>query len=417
MSIIVEVEGTAIPDGIISLIQNLPRPGELVERSETIVLHFPDKFIYRTGLVLLSTWRKTLPPSIEVRVDDSDCHPAAQRLIENSGFKDLIESNLEASRNSGYQSTNVAIQPLVRGYSTEQTVAQICGILDSASGGLNISAFRVLLSELCENVFAHSEFELPGYISADLHGGYCEIVIADSGIGIYKSYLEGTNEEAKRQILGGSSSIELALNGLSSSKPTPPPGMLRSHYGYGLFIVRRLIEENEGRLTVISGSECISIERYSKMRPTIAPPWNGTFVGMLLNLNKPLPLEAVYEEGVEMMVSPISSSTSSAARVTPAPPVVEGVEFALSNYGSQLLTREVGVTIRADMATILASGRKINLSLEGVEDLTPSVADECFGKLAESMGEESFRDRVSLVGGHPLLQRLVEFVIRTRLGK
>ena len=81
------------------------------------------------------------------------------------------------------------------------------------------------------------------------------------------------------------------------------------------------------------------------------------------------------------------------------------------------MTREVGITIRADIATILSSGTKVKVILDGIDDLTPSVADECFGKLAESMGEERFRQYIVLAGGQPLVQRLIGFVIKNRLSK
>jgi len=37
---------------------------------------------------------------------------------------------------------------------------------------------------------------------------------------------------------------------------------------------------------------------------------------------------------------------------------------------------------------LLASGSAVRFGLYVIDDLTPAVADECFGKLAEAMGEE-----------------------------
>ena len=47
-----------------------------------------------------------------------------------------------------------------------------------------------LLSELCENFYAHSGFVTPEFISAGFQGERCEIAIAHSGMGIYQSYME-----------------------------------------------------------------------------------------------------------------------------------------------------------------------------------------------------------------------------------
>ncbi len=67
-------------------------------------------------------------------------------------------------------------------------------------------------------------------------------------IGILNSYLEGTNEDVKSRIANGASAIELAIDGMVSSKPTPVPGTWIHHFGYGLFIVRRLIEFRERKV-------------------------------------------------------------------------------------------------------------------------------------------------------------------------
>ena len=77
-------------------------------------------------------------------------------------------------------------------------------------------------------------FETPGYIAAYLHYDKCEIAVTDSGIGILNSYIEGSNDEAKTRISHGASAIELAVDGLVSSKPARLPGSLNTHYGYGL---------------------------------------------------------------------------------------------------------------------------------------------------------------------------------------
>lgn len=406
----IDVRDTSIPFGIVGIVEQLPDPSAWPEISE-IRLVFSDRYVFRTGLVLLATWRKTLPGHINVLIDDSRCQPAAQRLMTNSGFRELVEENPEAP--SAYSSNRVPIQPLIRGYSADKTISDIQQTFERSVGSVDAPAFRVLLSELCENTFAHSDFQSPGYIVAGIHTSsyrdVCEVAIADPGIGIAKSYLEGTNEEAKIRIAKGASAIELALDGLTSSKPTPLPGSHRSGHGLGLFIVRRLLEENEGKLTIISGFESVTVDRRAKNRQLLQKPWLGTFVGLTINLDNALPLDLVYEEGEQAIVP--SKKTGRAPTIE-----TEVREFALASYGNQLLTRDVGVVIRADIGTALLAGANVRILLDGVEDLTPSVADESFGKLAETMGEESFRTRISLVGGQPLLLRLIEFVIRQRLG-
>lgn len=77
------------------------------------------------------------------------------------------------------------------GWTTEATVNEVCRIFDEyASQVKDTKPFRVLLSELCENVLAHSQLTTPGYICARVleEIGKCEIAIADTGIGMDSAF-------------------------------------------------------------------------------------------------------------------------------------------------------------------------------------------------------------------------------------
>ncbi len=433
MDITVEIVDTSIPDGTADIVERLPPVGSITPDGRVILL-FRDQHVYRTGMVLLATWRKTLPEGIEVIIDDSELREGTRRLFSNSGFRDIIERNHEQPDHTGLVHGRVPLQAVVRGYSTEQVISQICNVVENYASQLgDIKPFRTILSELCENTYAHSEFEIPGYICAHLYtqNDRFEIALADSGIGIRNSYLEGTSQEHKRRIASGACAIDLAMDGLTSSKPTTGPGTTTSHFGYGLFIVRRLIEENQGRLCIISGNECVTIERFQRRRRELGREWPGTFVGILINVGGSLPLESIYEEGILRVVprhlvetneeirQPIASSPSEppapAEPASPIPQPEDILEVALSRYGTQLLTRELGTAIRADVATALATGRRVKVVLQDIEDITPSVADECFGKLAEAMGRERFEKKIVLAGGSPLMSRLIQLVVANRV--
>lgn len=428
MELRVKINETGIPDGVVDMIQELPPAEQLTTEDTDIVLDFEPRFVYRTGLVLLSTWRKSLPKDVNVRIDDTQVQESTRRLFTNSGFRDIIESEADRPRVMSHSHGKVPLQPVVRGYSTESAIGEICNILGDYAGMLHDpGAFKIMLSELCENTFAHSEFEAPGYICAnfDEHSRKCEIAIADSGIGIKASYLEGTNTEAISRIKSGTCPIDIALDGWSSSKPIPGPGNYQAHYGLGLFIVRRLIEENRGRLVVISDSDCLVIERFQKRTLNLTRGWRGTFVGMVIDMLNPLPLESIYEEAESAVIPTAGGNFPPSEETRQAETQAEGDrlknatqpfrEICLAQYGSQLLTREVGVAIRADLGTALASGSKVKVVLDDIDDITPSVADECFGKLAESMGKSEFEARIILAGGQRLVSRLIEFVVSRRL--
>jgi len=236
-----------------------------------------------------------------------------------------------------------------------------------------------------------------------------EITIADSGIGIAESYRSGEDDDLRSRVERGASAIDLALEGLNSSK--------KLHKGFGFFIVKRLIEEARGTLQIISGKEEMLVSRGFELRRSVLErPHKGTFISMILDLANPLHLEEIWEEATAReipdyvrqandvgMRNHAESETKSPEkkrffRASEAESTAKQNEVLvdLSEYGSLLLTRDIGSTIRYDLAMKLASGAILIIDMGGVIDITPSVADECFGKLAESLAEQNieFRTRV-----------------------
>ena len=312
-----------------------------------------------------------------------------------------------------------------------------------------MNPFRVMISELCENILVHSESISPGYVSARVmptkQGKIAEIAIADTGVGIYGSYINGTNEEAKIRIQKGANPLEIAIDGLNSSKPIIVPGTLRSHRGFGLLIVRNLVKENRGQMLIASGSDSLHLDRYRNPphSQNIEKSPAGTFICLVLDLSNPLPLEEIYENVTQFYVGPdrnVSSSRQSDAtkpeQSAESEPHGDGLPISASgtksrgrsssvieipikkielrHYGTELLTRDAGTAIRADIASVLASGRNVEVSLDDVTDITPSVADEAFAKLSEIMGYSLFERRVRIAGGTQLARRLIGFVLQTR---
>jgi hypothetical protein len=407
-----------MPDGVIQIVDQLPHPSQLAPNEE-VIFRFSGTFLYLTGLVLLAAWRKSLPGSVVVSIDDASSRPEAQRFLTNTGFREVIETRTYHPSVPS-RIGKVPIQALLKGREKEATVNEIVKIFDDYAGQVTDTApFRVLLSELCENALSHSELTTPAYICARVLEGInkCEIAITDTGICIEQSFQRGTNEGALKKIALGESALGIALEGLSSSKPQTAPGIFRTYYGFGLYIARRLVEENHGRLCFMSGNEMITVERFARKSRRLANPWQGTFVGTVIDLDYPLPLENVYAEAAGMVVPALKTKYGQPLAPLPvtAPPKPEStVPLALSNYGTQLLTRELGTAIRADLASHLAAGRTVLVRLDGIEDITPSCVDDAFGKLSEMMGSEAFASRVKFEGGQPVVKTLIQFVLKTR---
>jgi len=341
----------------------------------------------------------------------------------------------------------VPLRPITNQFTKEATINEVVSIFDEYAGHVADTApFRTMISELCENVLAHSEITSPGYVCARVleNAMKVEIAIADTGVGIRQSFMTGTNATAVERIKKGASALEIAVEGLNSSKPLPPSGSFRSYYGFGLLVTRRLVEENRGQMFILSGEESLRLDRYQRSLKPVGNPWNGTFVAVVLDLTYPLPLARIYEETAEQKIGTQSHATASQVHVPPPPPTAavpatiipsgtvavakpseqvkeplssSPIRIELRHYGTELLTRDAGTAIRADLAGYLAAGYQVEVHLEGLSDITPSVADEAFAKLAEIMGHPLFDERVTFVGGSQLAQRLIGFVLKTRRAK
>jgi hypothetical protein len=425
---LVTFDTTDNPEGLLHLVRALP--AQFTEQEYEII--FPASYLYSCPFPIIAAWAKRAPHGTRIKLNLDACQESARRLVQNVGLLDIVELDLESPRLIMRGEANVPLQPVVVGRSTEQVLDRVYHMIDDwASPEQDTSAFRTVLSELAENILVHSEASTPGYVHAKIHrfagGQKCEITFADSGIGIRNSYLEGTNEEIKQRIQTGASALKIAVDGLSSSKPREVSPGGRSHFGFGLYTVKRLIELNRGRMTIISGSEFITLDRYREHLGEVENPWPGTIVALIIDLNNPLALADVYEEQVERIVPRFNSGSFStrpkaisdaqpSVRVpAETPREVEKKQLIVRDFATELLARETGLIIRAEIATLLVDGAIVEVDLDGVEDITPSVADECFGKLAVRLGESKFRSRIILRGGTPLLHRLIDFVVATRL--
>jgi hypothetical protein len=77
-------------------------------------------------------------------------------------------------------------------------------------------------------------------------------------------------------------------------------------------------------------------------------------------------------------------------------------------------TRDFGIEIRTMVHEALKDGPLVIVDLAGVEDMTPSFADECFGKLSEAAGEDITRSKVQIMNGDTFAS-LIAGVVRVRL--
>ena len=77
-------------------------------------------------------------------------------------------------------------------------------------------------------------------------------------------------------------------------------------------------------------------------------------------------------------------------------------------------SRDFGILIRKQIEHALGEGEQVVLDLAGVEDMTPSFADECLGRLSEERREDVTEHTVRVVSGEKF-RPLISAVIRIRL--
>jgi hypothetical protein len=80
-------------------------------------------------------------------------------------------------------------------------------------------------------------------------------------------------------------------------------------------------------------------------------------------------------------------------------------------------SRGQGESARKWLRGLVDVHSSIELDLSKVEVMTPSFADECFGKLLKELGEKEFRNKIRLLGASESVRLIVNYVLRLRLSE
>ena len=94
--------------------------------------------------------------------------------------------------------------------------------------------------------------------------------------------------------------------------------------------------------------------------------------------------------------------------------------FLLTDHESDFVTRNMGQSMRARLLAFEASappGEELTIDVSGIEALTPSFADEFFGRTVLAMGLDHFRKRFRIVGVTEEIKVLISKVIKIRLAQ
>ena len=78
-----------------------------------------------------------------------------------------------------------------------------------------------------------------------------------------------------------------------------------------------------------------------------------------------------------------------------------------NKIGTSLGTRDLGAKIRVSIENEIEKNDKVFLDFKDVEVITNSFANECFGKLRQSISNETFRNKVAFINTNDFIQRVI----------
>lgn len=91
------------------------------------------------------------------------------------------------------------------------------------------------------------------------------------------------------------------------------------------------------------------------------------------------------------------------------------MDINFSQLGTHLGTRFLGETMRKDIELALREKEFVTFDFSGVEFISHSFADECFGKLLLSMKIEELKRKTTFKDANTLVKRTIAFALKERL--
>lgn len=266
-----------------------------------------------------------------------------------------------------------------------------------------LNGFSYCFYEVLDNVITHSGME-EGKVAMQFDADKAElrVLIADDGMGIAASLAQCEKYSSLRT---DECLLKCIEDGVSDGKGR----------GFGLFSAACMVKESKGRLDIISGGWKMS---YRDGVASVEPfrPWQGTVVAFIIPTNVAIdPSKAVdgrtdcvseYEEAFipeEISALWISSAHNS--------------ELQFRQFGIHLGTRHLGAGARMLLLEKIKTSAPVLCNLSGVEVMSNSFADECFGKLLEQYGLEALRGLITFSSSDALVARSIVTALNRRLLK
>lgn len=260
------------------------------------------------------------------------------------------------------------------------------------------------LNEVIDNVIQHAGTE-HGFVMGQIHKSskHIAFTIFDSGIGIFNS-LKDTAHNPRHPV----DALTLALQeGVTRDK--------KIGQGNGMFGLKRIIENNQGRLTLTSNSASLFIEgnqtqTFTKI-PTISRERGCTIVDFQIDYNSEISLGDALKfngksyEPVNIKIEQLENSSGE-------------IHFKLVDQASGFGTRQAGERIRHKILNIHRQcDQIIIIDFAGIDLISSSFADELLGKLVIEFGFFGFNNLIKLKNMNSLIQNIVQRSVSQRMAE
>ncbi len=384
------------------------RAAQLLQTARThtdreLILNLSDvRRVYPNGVVLFAATLDFLRSTTSQRITVRLPHDSRLKTIESPLTIDKFDPDSDDTLTHSVwrYDTEAEAQKLANMYMDALTHQVQCeeGVIDSINW---------CLYEVMDNVFAHSKAG-SGYVMMQLHKDErrCVIAVADTGIGIQRSLVE-TLAAPREVLLDPAASIDFSLEQGATSKGG-------AHQGNGLYGLRRAVEINGGRLSIVSGFghwqyRSGAVEKKND-RSRELPDINNhqsTLIDWQLDCSRKVRIDEAL--GVSRDMNDFLESIEDD----------EGVHrISVSEIEESLGSRKLGADIRTRLENYLRAGAQfVVLDFKGVGVVSSSFADEVLAKLADTMGELEFRRRVFVDNASITNRGLIERAISLRLSE
>jgi len=265
-------------------------------------------------------------------------------------------------------------------------------------------ALEWCLNEVMDNVIQHSKSEA-GFVMGQIHKSnkHIAFTVFDSGIGIFNS-LKNTIHNPRHPV----DALTLALQEGVTRDP-------KIGQGNGMYGLRRIIENNQGRLTLTSNSASFFLKGNKattfKKIPTISRERGCTIVDFQIDyarevsLGEALKFNGKSYEPINIKIEKLENDSGE-------------ILFKLKDEASGFGTRQSGERIRNKILNIhQQSDKVIIIDFAGIEVISSSFADELLGKLVIEYGFFGFNNLFKLKNMNNLIQNIVQRSVSQRMAE